>query len=158
MVQTRERLGSALADAGQFNEAMENFTKAAAALVSLEKENPGLPRLAERRAELLDAKAEAYARAKDWQPAIEAFNEAIAVVERRRKNEPEDVLLRKELAEYSSRLANGYGALGQWSDASRAMQSSLDALKEIESRRPLLPEEEQIRRDGLTAIETWKQK
>jgi tetratricopeptide (TPR) repeat protein/tRNA A-37 threonylcarbamoyl transferase component Bud32 len=158
LVQTRERLGSALAEAGQFNDATENFAKATASLASLEKENPGLPRLQERRGELMEAKAEAYARAKDWQPAIEAFNEAIAVVEGRRKQSPEDILLRKELAEYSSKLADGYAALGQWSNAARGMQSSLDALKEIESRRPLLPEEEKMRRDGLTAIETWKQK
>ena len=66
-----------------------------------------MPRIEERRAELLEAKAEAYARAKDWQPAIEAFKEAIAVVEGRRKKTPEDVLLRKELAEFSSKLAGG---------------------------------------------------
>jgi tetratricopeptide (TPR) repeat protein len=158
LLQTRERLGEALSEAGQVNEAMENFAKATAGLASLEKENPGMPRLAERRAELLESKAEAYARAKDWQPAIEAFNEAIALVEGRRKQAPEDVLLRKELAEYSSKLAGGYAALGQWSNAARWMQSSLDALREIESRRPLLPEEEQMRRDDLTAIEAWKQK
>jgi len=117
-----------------------------------------MPRLAERRAELLEAKAEAYARAKDWQPAIEAFNEAIAVEEGRRKQEPEDVIVHKELAEYSSRLAAGYAALEQWSNAARAMQSSLDALWEIEGRRPLSPEEEQLRREDLTAIEEWKRK
>jgi eukaryotic-like serine/threonine-protein kinase len=158
LVETRERLGAALAEAGQFNEAMENFAKATAGLASLEKENPGLPRIEERRAELLEAKAEAYGRAKDWQPAIEAFTEAIAVIEGRRKKTPEDVLLRKELAEYSSKLAGGYAALGQWSNAARGMQSSLDALKEIETRRPLLPEEEKMRRDDLAAIEAWKQK
>jgi hypothetical protein len=68
------------------------------------------------------------------------------------------VIPRKELAEYSSKLAGGYAALGQWSNAARGMQSSPDALQEIESRRPLLPEEEKMRREDLAAIETWKQK
>jgi hypothetical protein len=64
----------------------------------------------------------------------------------------------KELAEFYSRLASAYGAIGNSGSASAAMQSGLDALREIETRRALTSEEEQLRRDNLSSLEAWKQK
>jgi eukaryotic-like serine/threonine-protein kinase len=158
LLETRQRLGDALAEAGQLNEAMENFDKAAASLASLLKQNAGIPRLEERRAELAVARGKAWAGAKKWAPAIAAFKEAIAIDEGRRKREPENALVNKELAEYYSRLADAYGAMGNSGSAADAMRSGLDALKEIETRRALTTDEEKMRRDDLTALEGWKQK
>jgi tetratricopeptide (TPR) repeat protein len=155
LLETRERLGQALATAGQFNEAMDNFDKAAASLASLLKHNPGIPRLEERRALLADARGEAWTAAKNWEQAISAFNEAIAIDEARRKREPENALVTKELAEYYSRLARAYEAVGNSGGASTAMQSGLDALREVETRRALTAEEEQMRRDNLASLEAW---
>jgi eukaryotic-like serine/threonine-protein kinase len=158
LLETRQRLGDALSQAGKLNDAMENFDKAGASLASLLKQNPGIPRLDERRAGLANSRGEAWARAKNWEQAIPAFKDAIAIDEARRKREPENALVNKELAEFYSRLASAYGAIGNSGSASAAMQSGLDALREIETRRALTSEEEQLRRDNLSSLEAWKQK
>lgn len=64
----------------------------------------------------------------------------------------------KELAEYYSRLAGAYGAVGNSGSAVRAMQSGLDALREIETRRALTAEEEELRRDDQAVLRAWKEK
>jgi eukaryotic-like serine/threonine-protein kinase len=158
LLETRQRVGEALAQAGQLNEAMENFDKAAASLASLLKQNPGIPRLEERRAGLADSRGEAWAHAKNWEQAIPSFKEAIAIDEGRRKREPENALVNKELAEFYSSLAGAYGAIGNSGGAAGAVQSGLDALREIETRRALTAEEEQMRRDNLASLEAWKQR
>ncbi len=158
LLQCRERLGEVLAESGKFDEAMDSLGKADELLEALEKQNPGMPRVEERRSELAGVRADAYTREKKWDLAIAALNEAVGVDEARRKAEPENVLTRRDLAENYSKLATDYAALEQWGAASKAMQSALDALREIETKRSLTAEEEQLRKDDLASLEAWKQK
>jgi tetratricopeptide (TPR) repeat protein/predicted Ser/Thr protein kinase len=158
LLQCRLRMGEVLAESGKFDDAMDYFNKAGESLEAMEKQNPGIARVEERRGELAGSKAVAYDRFKKWGLAIETFHTAIAVEEVRRKREPDDVIVRRELADYYGKQAGDYAAVGQPAAAAKAMQSALDALGEIETKRSLTAEEEQIRRDDLAALEGWRQR
>lgn len=156
LLQCRLRLGEALAESGKFDEAMDYFGKAGESLEAIEKQNPGIARVEERRGELAGSKAVAYDHFKKWDQAIESFNTAIAVEEGRTRREPDDLQARRELADYYGKQAADYAAVGQTAGALKAMQSAVDALGEIATKRSLTAEEEQIRKDDLAALEGWR--
>jgi tetratricopeptide (TPR) repeat protein len=157
VLQCRERMGEVLAESGKFDESMDYFSKAGESLDVLEKQNPGMSRVEERRGELAGFRAQAYDHFKKWDLAIETFTKAIAVEEGRRKREPDDVVVRRELADYYAKQATEYATIGKQAEAAKTMQSALDMLREIEAKRSLTGEEEQLQRDDRASLEAWKQ-
>ena len=158
LVQSHQRLGQAFGEAGRLEEALAHFRQSEDFLARMEKANPGLVRAALRRAEISDSRAQIYKRQKKWTDAIASFETALAIfVEQRRRDPQADPYLNAQPALYSQ-LADCHAAAQQWGAAIGELQSVLDRLAEIASRRALNSEETKLRDDAGRKLAEWKRR
>jgi tetratricopeptide (TPR) repeat protein len=158
LLMTHHRLARGLVVAGKPDEALEHVRQAEGHLAAVEKQSPGLVSWMGWHTNLDRVKGLAYSALKNWPEAIAAYVKEIATLQDLRKLNPKDGANLYELRVGYAELADCYAAAERWSEAAQALQSGLDSLQQIATRRALRADEEQARRDALAKLAEWQRK
>jgi tetratricopeptide (TPR) repeat protein/tRNA A-37 threonylcarbamoyl transferase component Bud32 len=124
LIHMYSRLATALTAAGQFDEALAGLRKAADALASAEKQNPGLSRNLTRKGEILHGEARVHMAQKHWELAIPPLTRMISILESQRERDPKNETFLSSQPEIYNELAECYSALGRRDEATRANQAA----------------------------------
>jgi eukaryotic-like serine/threonine-protein kinase len=152
--QAHSRLGEGLGMAGQLDEALTHFRQAEEILDRADKARPPSNILFSR-ANLAAGRGAAYRKSQIWPRAIEEYQKAIDFFTEQRRQHPENEALLDAQTELSFEQADCFAGNKQWNVAIEKMQGVLAKVKEMETRRPLTPEEGQARAEGPGKIAAW---
>lgn len=158
LIEVYERLGLALTDLKQFQEAEENLRTSEKYLQLAEARNPGIPVVLARRLEFLQARGDLFFARAQWPQAIETYVQAVALMERMHREIPDnDSYINDQPALFAS-LARSYENAGQRPDALRAMNTALQRFRELEAKRALVAGEVEEKQSAQAALAQWSQR
>ena len=151
-----QRLASVHARSGDLQGTLDEFAKAEAAVVDADKLSPGNPNMQIRRSDLLQNRADAYARNQKWKEAIADYDEARQIIVRLRARPAATESFLTDHALVLHSMAVCQAAYGQRQEAIRTGESSMELFRQIAAARTLSEEEQQAQDDLNAKLPEWR--
>ena len=155
LILAHRRLGTALTDAGKYEQAWEHFARAREYLNHSESKTPGLINNAVRLAGIIEGESEWYAVQHRWKESAAGFQKLLEIFDSLIKRDPERESFLKERPHFYMRLADCYAGMSQWDSAANAIKGGLERFQEIERRRPLVKAEVVERDEARAKSARW---
>jgi tetratricopeptide (TPR) repeat protein len=158
LIYAHQRLASGLGNSGQLEEALEQCIKAEEYADRAEKLSPGLAEILSRRTDIVNTRAQAYAKRERWLEAIAAYRAAIQIFDDLRKRSPKNDGYLAGQAESRLEMADCYAAAGEQVEAVQVVRAAMEDLGTLASLRPLRSEEQARQTAASAKIALWAAK